>query len=228
MRLILIHGYFEDPSIFDNLASLLLPATLQPIDLKEEWARWKPNGPVNARQLAQYLADYYEIRPDDVVIGHSMGGWIAINIKEVCGAKAIQLASWTDQKKINFPVTNLTALKWMLATGLTQSTWLRDYVKKQYPFAESKELYVRFVDEGRHFPKAYVYWQQQILFAPVPLLTVKPDLRVHARRDNIVFRPDEPFTEVPGDHFCLHYHPDEVAEPIKQTLEQVKQQRTTL
>ncbi len=247
MRLILIHGYLEDPSIFDNLAPLLLPATLLPIDLKDEFARWNPVGPrsvgprsvgprsvgpslrrtgsvgrVNARQLAQYLADYYEITADDVVIGHSMGGWIAINIKELTGATTIQLGSWTDQKKVNFPITNLTVLKWMLNTGLTQSTWLRDFFKKQYPFPESKELYVKLVDDGRHQSRHYVYQQQMTLFALVPPLTVQPDLRVHARPDSVVNIPDEPFHEVPGDHFSLYIHPEQVAEPIRRILEGVR------
>lgn len=227
MRLILIHGYIEDPSIFDKLIPLLLPATLLPIDLKDEFARWnssKPRlaEPINARKLAQYLTDYYEITADDVVIGHSMGGWIAINIKELTGATTIQLGSWTDQKKINFPVRNLRALKWMLNTGLTQSTWLRDFFKRQYPFPESKELYVKLVDEGRHLSRHYIYQQQMTLFAPVPPLTVQPDLRVHARPDNVVFYPVEDCVEVPGDHFSLYYYPELVAEPILNMLGRVK------
>jgi len=227
MRLILIHGYVEDSSIFDNLAPLLLPATLLPINLKDEFARWNPSGPrsvgpINARQLAQYLADYYQITADDVLIGHSMGGWVAINIKELTGATTIQLGSWTDQKKINFPVRNLRVLRWMLSSGLMQSTWLRDYFKKLYPFPESKELYVRLVDEGRHLSRDYVYQQQMTLFAPVPPLTVQPDLRIHARPDNVVFVPAEEFVEVPGDHFSLYYHPEVVAEAIRAVLERVK------
>lgn len=223
MRLILIHGYLEDPSIFDNLAPLLMPAYFEPITLQDEFVRWKtaePRSavPVNARTVAQYLVNRYKITAEDVVIGHSMGGWIAINIKELTGAKVIQLSSWTDQKRINFPVTNLTVLKGMLFSGLTQSNWLRNYFKKVYPFPESKELYVKLVNDGRQMPKAYIYWQQQILFAPVPTLTVVPDLRVHALPDNVVFPPTEPFVEVPGDHFTLYCQPEKVAAPILKVL----------
>ena len=218
MRLILIHGYVEDSSIFDNLAPLLLPATLLPIDLKDEFARWNPDGPINVRQLAQYLADYYQITADDAVIGHSMGGWIAINIKELTGAKTIMLGSFTDQKKVNFPVKNLRMLKWMLGAGLTQSTILRDFFKRMYPFAESKALYARLVDEGRHLSRHYIYQQQMTLFAPVPPLTVQPDLRIHARKDFIVLYPAEDCVEVPGDHFSLYCHPETVAEPIRKLL----------
>ncbi len=222
MRLILIHGYIEDSSIFDNLAPLLLPATLLPIDLRDEFARWNPSGPINARQLAQYLADYYEITADDVVIGHSMGGWVAINIKELTGATTIQLGSWTDKKKINFPITNLNVIRWMLNNGVLQSNWLNNYFTKMYPFVESKDLYIKLLSGSKNMSRLYIYQQMMTLFAPVPPLTVQPDLRVHARPDSVVNIPDEPFHEVPGDHFSLHCHPERVAEPILKVLWQVK------
>jgi pimeloyl-ACP methyl ester carboxylesterase len=222
MRLILIHGYIEDSSIFDNLAPLLLPATLLPIDLKDEFARWNPTGPINARQLAQYLTDYYQITSDDVVIGHSMGGWIAINIKELTGATTVQLGSWTEKKKINFPVTNLRVIRWMLNNGVLQSNWLNSYFIKMYPFAESKDLHIKLLSGSKKMSRPYIYQQMMTLFAPVPPLTVQPDLRVHARPDSVVNIPDEPFHEVPGDHFSLYYHPKLVAEPIRKVLGRVK------
>lgn len=222
MRLILIHGYIEDASIFDNLAPLLLPATLLPIDLKDEFARWNPTGPINARQLAQYLADYYQITADDVVIGHSMGGWVAINIKELTGATTVQLGSWTDKKKINFPVKNLRVIRWMLNNGILQSNWLNSYFVKMYPFDESKDLYSKLLSASKRMSRVYIYQQMMTLFAPVPPLTVQPDLRVHARPDSVVKTPDDPFHEVPGDHFSLYIYPELVAEPIRKVLGRVK------
>ena len=41
-----------------------------------------------------------------------------------------------------------------------------------------------------------------------------PDLRIHAKRDNIVRYPDEEYAEVPGDHFSLVTHPKEVVDII--------------
>lgn len=218
MRLILIHGYVEAPSIFDNLAPLLLPAYLVPIDLKDEFVRWSPKGRINARQLAQFLVSQYEITAEDVLIGHSMGGWIAINIKELTGATTIQLASFTDQKKINFPVKNLGLLSWMLNSGIVQSGWLNKRLMKLYPFAESKAMYDSLVTESMKMSRPYIYQQLMTLFAPVPPLTVQPDLRIHARPDNIVYFPSETCVDVPGDHFSLYFYPEIVAEPIRELL----------
>lgn len=217
-HIFLIHGYVEDPTIFDKLVPLLPPANYVRIDLADEFGRWQPTGPVNVRLLAQYLMDQYKITADDVVIGHSMGGWTAINIKQVSGAAAIQLASFTNQMKIRFPTDNLTVLRLLLNSGMTQSRTLNNFFKKKYPFDESRELYDRLLDESVRMPRQYIWQQLQTLFAKVPPLTAHPDLRIHARRDSIVSPPDEAFVEVPGDHFSLVFHPELVAAPIRTLL----------
>ena len=217
-RILLIHGYVEDPTIFDKLVPFLPPAEYVRINLADEFGRWQPVGPVNVRLLAQYLTDQYTITADDVVIGHSMGGWTAINLKQVSGATAILLASFTNQKKILFPTHNLTILKLLLNSGTTQSQMLNNFFKKKYPFGESRELYNRLIDASMQMTRQYIWQQLQTLFAKVPPLTVQPDLRIHARSDNIVRPPDEAFVEVPGDHFSLVFYPEAVAEPIRRLL----------
>ena len=217
-RIFLIHGYVEDPTIFDQLVPLLPPADFVRINLADEFGRWQPTGPINVRLVAQYLTDQYSITTNDVVIGHSMGGWVAINIKQVSGASAVQAASWTNQKKILFPTDNLTVLRFLLNSGTTQSRALNSFFKKKYPFDESRTLYNRLVDGSVRMPRQYLWQQLQTLFATVPPLTVQPDLRIHALADNVVRFPDETFVEVPGDHFSLVFHPELVAVPIRTLL----------
>jgi hypothetical protein len=45
-----------------------------------------------------------------------------------------------------------------------------------------------------------------------------PELRVHALADNVVRPPDEPFLEIPGDHFAHYYYPELVAAAITPLL----------
>lgn len=217
-RIFLIHGYVEDPTIFDKLVPLLPPTDCVRINLADEFGRWQPTGPINVQLLAQYLTNHYSITAEDVVIGHSMGGWTAIHIKQVSGAAAVQLASFTNQKKILFPTDSLTILRLLVGSGVTQSRALNNYFKKQYPFAESRELYNHLIDGSMRMTRRYIWQQIQTLFAKVPPLTVQPNLRIHARRDTIVGIPDEAFVEVPGDHFSLFFHPELVAAPIRTLL----------
>ncbi len=220
-RLILIHGYVEDATIFDALLPLLPSGNVLAVSVEAEFDRWSGTSPISGYTLATFLAGQYNITREDVIIGHSMGGWIAINIKAVTGARVIQIASFTDQRKLVSPTQNVGLLRFLANSGLLQSRPAIDYVKKRYPFAESRALNFAFLDRLRTMRRAYIAWQLSVLFAPVPPLTVRPDGRIHARPDNIVRPPDEPYTVVPGDHFCLVFHAQEVARAILSVLKEV-------
>ncbi len=213
-RLILIHGYVEDPTIFTELIALLPKATILNISVEEEFDCWPAKMPITAKTFAEQLTKTYAITANDVVIGHSMGGWIAIHIKAITGSTAVQIASFTDQRKMVSPVQQLWFVRFLANTGLLQTRSSVDFIKRQYPFDESRALDFSLLDRMVTMRRAYLAWQMSVLFAPVPPLTVQPDLRIHAKTDNIVRPPDEPHTVVPGDHFCLVFHATEVANAI--------------
>ena len=221
-RLVFIHGYIESPAIFDQLAPLVAVQEQLRLSLQDEFAHWNPDDrSVNASTLAAYLRDTYQISASDIVIGHSMGGWIAIHLKQLTGCTAILVSSFTDPQKVLTPVKNLTWLNWMVQSGLMQHKTLNNYLLKQYRRDESRNLYTTLIRRVPALPRRYLWQQFRILFAPTPLLTVQPDLRIHARRDNIVKYPDEPFSEVPGDHFSLVYHAQAMAGPISELFSSI-------
>jgi len=217
-RTILIPGYVEDPCIFDALAAQLPGDSPVRLHLADEFRRWQPRETVSAHTLAAYLTQAHGIGPSDLIIGHSMGGWIAAHLKAQTGARAIQLASFTDQRKVVNFTRNPYFLHWIARLGLAQTRAMGNYLKGKYPFEESRTLFNGLIDGMRTLDRRYIDQQLQVLFAPSPPLTVMPDLRIHARRDNIVRPPDEPYTEVPGDHFSLVFHSVDVAETIKRFL----------
>lgn len=215
-RLLLLPGYLEDGTIFDTLRPLLPPAAeVLVIDLEQEFARWRPAGAVNAVTLARYLAGRYTIGPTDVLIGHSMGGWVAAHLKAQTGATAVLLSSFTDQRKVVARARNPLLLSLYAWSGVGRSRWLRERAKRSYRFDESRELYGRLADSMARHPRRYVHRQLQVLFAPVPPLAGLPELRLHARLDNVVRPPDEPFVELPGDHFAHYYYPKLVAAAMR-------------
>jgi pimeloyl-ACP methyl ester carboxylesterase len=217
-RLLLVPGYLEDGTIFDTLRPLLPPAQVEVIELEPNLAQWQPRGPVSAVTLARYLAERYGIGPADVVIGHSMGGWIAAHIKAETGATAVLPSSFTDQHKVVAASRNPLLLRLYAYLGLGRNRWLRERAKRQYQFEESRELFAQLADGLVRIPRRYVHRQLQVLFAPVPRLAVSPELRVHAVADNVVYPPDEPFLEIPGDHFAHYYYPEVVAAAIGRIL----------
>lgn len=217
-RILFIHGYIEEPTVFDRLTSLLPPTEQIRINLADEFRRWKPSGSVNVREVAQYVINQYAVNADDVVIGHSMGGWIAAYVKELTGAAVVQIASWTNPKKILFPTHNLSILRVLFFSGLTQSRFFTELSVRQYPFDESRTFFQTLLSGSRQMDRRYLWFQIQTLFAKVSPLSVQPELRIHARPDNIIAPPDEPYVEVPGDHFSLVFHPDVVAAQINSLL----------
>jgi pimeloyl-ACP methyl ester carboxylesterase len=215
-RLLLLPGYLEDSTIFDTLRPLLPPAAEGlAIELAPEFAQWRPTGAANVVTFARHLAQRYRIGPHDVLIGHSMGGWIAAHIKAQTGATAVLLSSFTDQRKVVARARNPLLLALYAWSGLGRSRWLRARAKREYRFDESRALFGQLADGIARHPRRYVHRQLQVLFAPVPPLLVQPELRVHALADNVVLPPDEAFVEIPGDHFAHYYYPELVAAAIE-------------
>ncbi|RYY20602.1 MAG: alpha/beta hydrolase [Cytophagaceae bacterium] len=212
MKRLLLPGYLEDGTIFDTLRPFLpVAAEVLVIDLELAFARWQPSGPATAVTFARYLAGRHRIGPTDVLIGHSMGGWLAAHLKAQTGATAVLLSSFTAPRKVVARARNPLLLAFYAWSGVGRSRWPRARAKRGYRFDESREFYGRLADGMARHPRRYVHRQLQVLFAPVPPLTMAPDLRVHSRLDNAVLPPDEPFIEIPGDHFAHYYHPALVA-----------------
>jgi hypothetical protein len=219
MKLIFIHGFVEDSTIFNEIRKIITTGEQIALNLEEDLAAWH-DAPedMDVQKLALHLIQKYKITAQDCVIGHSMGGWIASYIKQNVGCKAILLASLTNQAKLLSPLKNLTLLKYSVRWGITQGSTMVSYLKNMYLFPESKQLYDGLIDGLAVMDKKCLFQQLQVLFAKVPPLTITPDLRVHARKDNIVAFPDEPFVEVSGDHFSLIFHPKDVCEAIMKVL----------
>jgi len=220
-RLLLLHGYTEDRTIFDTLLPLL-PAFGQvvPLELEAEFAHWRPApGAVNVHALAGHLAARHQIGSADVLLGHSMGGWIAAHLKEQTGATAILLSSFTDQAKIVSRIRSPRLLSFYAHLGLVQNRWLNNYFRRRYPHDESRALHGQLVAGVGRFRRRYVAQQLRVLFAPVPPLRTQPELRLHALGDTVVRPPDEPFTALPGDHFAHYFYPELAARAIDALLQ---------
>lgn len=219
-RLLLLPGYTETASIFDPLRPLLPPGLqVVPVALDAALAGWRPRGPVNAATVAQRLVEYYQMTARDVLLGHSMGGWLAIHAKQLTGCTALLLSSFTNQGRIVSATRALGRLRLLAYSGLLQSRWMSARFKQRYRPVESRQLYHQLVDGTGSLRRGHLYQQLQVLFAPAPPLTVAPDLRLHARADNIIRAPEqEAYVELPGDHFAHYFYPELVAAAIRPFL----------
>ena len=218
MRLIFLTGFGEEAFIFDRLHPLL-PGEKEFLSLWELLPDKKMPG-LNALDFAEDLVRRYQITPQDVVIGHSTGGWVALLIKQLVQCPVVQISSWTDVRNVIVPVSNRRLLYFLAQTALIFNPatlrWLLKSTYRNKPSAPVfQRIFTRLIEGNRHNRTN----QLRLIFNPVPNpITTKPDLVIHARKDPIVRFPEGPVQEVPGDHFSLYTFPIDVAQPINKFL----------
>jgi hypothetical protein len=169
------------------------------------------------------LIDTYNIQKNDIIIGHSTGGRLAHYIKHLNGNRIIQIASWTTQGKPLFPIKNRKVIYFLVRSGMLLSRLGSKYMIENYKRRDkSKPYYIDAIRNMQNGNRNCVVNQFKLALEPVnEEVNTCPDLRIHAKRDNIVRYPNEAYTEVPGDHFSLVTHPTKVVTNIKAFLETV-------
>ncbi|MCC9137004.1 alpha/beta hydrolase [Pontibacter silvestris] len=214
MRVFLLPGFGEDESIFDKIYPHIPGEKI----FLNPWVLLgsQPRTEINALRYARELTNWYAIKQEDVIIGHSTGGWVALHIKHILNCPIIQISSWTERYKVVKPETKPELAYWLTKKGLLFNR-LTKYllIKKRYESKPSAPVFASVFDKLIKGNKNNVNNQLRLIFEDVnEPVTVEPDLRIHARADNIVQVPDQPFHEVPGDHFSLYIYPEKVYVPI--------------
>jgi len=217
MRLLFIHGFGETENIFSQLAPILEGEKVY-VNLWDSLGNKKHNEP-DLVDFARELVQKYAIKKDDIIIGHSLGGWVAYHIKHVNGNKIVQIASWTSPQKIVSPLKNKKILLWLVSNGLLFNQFTKGYLTKGYKTRSSEAVYNEIIDHMIAADRTCLTNQLKLVLGRAKeTVEVVPDLRIHAKKDKVIRYPDESFHEVPGDHFTLHTYPIEVATPIQKFL----------
>ena len=221
MRILFIHGFGETESIFSKIAPYI-PGEHTFLNVWELLGDTPLPG-INVLVFAQSMVEKYKITQDDVIIGHSMGGWIAWHIKHFTGSPIVQVASWTDPDRPFKPLKNVKIIYWLIRNGLFFNSFTkRIFSAMGYKGKPSKQVYEEIIDRMIAGNKENIINQLRLILTPVPERpAVQPDLRIHARADLVVRPPREPFYEVSGDHFTLYTHPEAVYGPINAFLKQL-------
>lgn len=208
-RLIFLPGFGETESIFSKIA----PAFAEEQLFLNSWhlPGDAPRPNLNVLDFAGELADKYKITSQDSIIGHSMGGWIGLHLKQITGCRLVQIASWTHPDRVVSPVKNPDHVYWLVRKGLYLNGLLQwVFVQRSYRKAPSRTVFEEVFGNLRRGNKENIVNQLRLIMEPVKPVGVAPDLRIHARKDSIILPPREDFYEVPGDHFTLVTHPETV------------------
>lgn len=215
-RLIFIHGFGESERIFDKIAPALGGQQVM-VDVWQALGN-NPRPDLNVADFAKELINRFGISPQDVVIGHSMGGWIAYHIKAHVGCRIVQIGSWTHFDRVISPVRSGKTIYWLTRNGLYINRFQGWLFAMTYRGLPSHQIFVDSFADLVKGNKENVVSQLKLIFEPSAPLSVSPDLRIHAKADKIILPPKEPYHEVPGDHFTLVTFPETVIAPIRAFL----------
>lgn len=217
-RLIFIPGLGEDEKVFDNVLPLIEGEKL----VLSTWNLHGdlPRGKVKATDIAREMVEQYSITKDDVLIGHSMGGWIALFVKALTECKVVQVASYTSHKRVIVPALNHQFIKWAVKSQVFFNPLIRWLVLKiQYNTKPSKPWLNYIFNLLKNGNKNNVINQLTVALTPIPTKNnFEPDLRIHSKKDLIVRPPKEAYVQIPGDHFSILTHPKEAARAINDFL----------
>ena len=216
-RLIFIHGFGENESIFTKIAPALGGQQVM-VDVWQVLGN-NPRPNLNIPDFAQELINRFGIGPQDVVIGHSMGGWIAYHIKAHVGCRIVQIGSWTHFDRVISPIRSAKTIEWLVRNGLYINRFQKWLFSLAYKNLPSYQIFTEVFEDLVVGNKENVISQMKLIFEPTAPLSVTPDLRIHAQADKVILPPKEPFHEVPGDHFTLITHPETVIAPIRGLLD---------
>jgi len=223
MRILFIHGFGEDETIFSKIA----PAIAGDKIFLNVWKLLgdAPRPNITVLEFAKEIVNKYNISKNDVIIGHSMGGWIAYHIKHFTHSPIVQIGSWTHIDRVVRPIPNTNLSYFLIRMGILFNPLTKAlYTNMGYKNLPSKVVFASIFDQLIRGNKENIINQLRLIFTDVPEeITVTPDLRIHAKRDIVIRYPREPFHEVTGDHFTLRTHPHEVYEPIIAFLKKIEQ-----
>lgn len=218
MRLIFIPGFGETPRIF-NLIAPSLPGEKLFID-NREFLGGKSMPNITAIRYAQLLVEKHHISRADVVIGHSMGGWVAHAIKHLTGCSIVQISSWTDPEKVILPVKNPNVVYWLVRNGLYLNRFNKQIFSwLNYRNKPSAQIFEEVFENLINSPHDYVINQLRVILNPLELaITTQPEVRIHSGNDSIIRFPSQTAVRVSGDHFNLVIYPEDVIAPIQAFL----------
>ena len=97
-KLFLMPGFGEDTFCFNELIPLINNHEFIHVDYRPVLDKFTFPF-ITVKQFATQLIKFYNIQPNDKIIGHSMGGYFSFQIREIQGNTICMIGSFNDPKK---------------------------------------------------------------------------------------------------------------------------------
>jgi hypothetical protein len=209
-KVFLLPGYGEDHRAFRQLAPYLKDVELVPVDFRSVLGKLSVFS-MSSDKLAKKLVQHYHIRERDQLVGHSMGGYISYQIRELQGNDICMIGSFSDPGKIIHLVPDWPVMTPVFAgTGLSKTKRAQEYLRKRVAGRAFEHAMMEVVENFKTFRNEELLKLSLLTLEKKPGSTLPNPLRIHADDDRTVRPPDEHYQKVEGGHFCLNLHPEQV------------------
>jgi len=232
-RIVLLPGFGEDKRIFRKIAPYLNDYELLHIDYRTVLQQFTPEN-IDIKSFVKALREHYAIDENDILIGHSLGGFISHYLHQQLGCANCLIASFTNPKKIRLPYNYKKLVKWLTEKGLFTSNTLKSLVRMTYHWSDSMTELKNSLEVFEQYGKQDIHKLIQLLYPkrrsflqwllPNPKLS-PPSLILHPAKDSIVAPPDEAYVKLPGNHFSPATHPQIVGQHLEAWLIRLKREK---
>ena len=232
-RLLLLPGFGEDERIFRNIIVYFGNYDVEVLDYNDVLPSFSYKS-IHLQQFIESIINFYDISDRDILIGHSLGGFIAHRIRQEVGCPICMHGSFTHPSKIKVLIGNKFIIKKAIMNGLFSSLAFKKVAKWLHLTSDSKEDMDYVIENLKNYGKRnilkliYLFFNRKKRFLnwlrTNPGYDFSPNLIIHPKKDNIVNPPDEDYFEVDGDHFSISTHPQQSILIIMNWLRELQQQ----
>ena len=156
----------------------------------------------------------YGITKDDILIGHSMGGYFSFVIRETVLCQIVMLASFSNPNKI----VRLVRKQWvnvaMAKMGLLGTTFFQNLLLKAFKGKYFENEVEKVIRNFSNFSTAQISKMMKLSFGKPVQSVLENPLRIQAKNDVNVRPPDEAFELCSLGHFCLFLETELIANII--------------
>lgn len=232
-RLLLLPGFGEDERIFRNVINYFGAYDVEVLDYSDVLPFFSYKS-IQLQSFIEAIIKSYDISAKDILIGHSLGGFIAHHIRQRVGCPICMHSSFTDPAKIKVLIGNKFLIKKTIRNGLFRSSMFKKGARLLHSADASKEDMEHVLEKLGNYGSAnilklvYLFFNRKKRFLnwlrSNPDYDFLPNLIIHPKSDNIVNPPDEDYFEVNGNHFSISTHPQQSIFIISNWLRELQQQ----
>lgn len=217
-KLFLMPGFGEDTFCFNELIPLIKQHEFIHVDYRPVLDKFIFPF-ITVKQFAHQLIKHYNIEPDDKILGHSMGGYFAFQIRELQGNSICMIGSFNDTKKVLHMVPQFPRVTLFAAfTGLVKNKWLKSYLLKRAKDENYRKIQSYIMDNFDSFTDNQLALMIEMNYGKKIQSSLPNPLRIHDKVDRIIGPPDEPYVQIKGGHFCLNLYADETIAAMQDFL----------